>query len=77
MSISQILLTQMIAEAVNHEKEINIVYNNIQNNKVVYPKKHNNYFKNMSKHLHNNNSKMRHYHNIKQPGHDVQRFYNN
>jgi hypothetical protein len=76
MSISQILLTQMIAEAVNHEKEINIIYQNLQKQNVVYPKKHNNYFKNMSKHLHNNNSKMRHYHNIKQPGHDVQRFYN-
>ena len=73
MSIAQILITQMISEAVNHEKQINVVYNN-SHNKVVYPKKRDNYYKKMLKHLHNNNRKMRNYHNIKQPGHDVQRF---
>ena len=72
MSIAQILMAQMISDAVNYEKEINITYQNQKHN-VVYPKKHDNYFKTMSKHLHNNNRKMRHYHNIKQPGHDVQR----
>ena len=74
MSISQILLTKIISDAVRHEKQINITYNDSQNNKVVYPKKQMKYFKNMSKHLHNTNRKMRNFHNIKQPGYDVQRF---
>ena len=72
MSITQILMIQMISDSINHEKQTN-TYNNLKNNKIVYPK-NNKYFKTMSKHVHNNNRKMRNYHTIKQPGYDVQRF---